>query len=60
MSTYLAAWAILPDNYGKQFDDDDEPFVSHLYFDIEYNRMRRMCSSRPGLDKVQQTRIKRD
>jgi hypothetical protein len=23
MSTYLAAWAILPDTYGKRMDDED-------------------------------------
>jgi hypothetical protein len=27
MSTYLAAWAVLPDTYGKRADDDDEPMV---------------------------------
>ena len=27
MSTYLAAWAILPDTYAKRVDDDQEPMV---------------------------------
>jgi len=27
MSTYLAAWAILPDTYGKQVSNDSEPKV---------------------------------
>jgi hypothetical protein len=27
MSTYLAAWAILPDTYGRKADDDEEPMV---------------------------------
>ena len=27
MSTYLAAWAILPETYGKKVDDDDEATV---------------------------------
>lgn len=27
MSTYLAAWAILPKNYGQKADDPDEPMV---------------------------------
>ena len=28
MSTYLAAWAILPASYGRLHDDIDEPKVS--------------------------------
>lgn len=28
MSTYLAAWAILPKNYGQKSDDPDEPFLT--------------------------------
>jgi len=27
MSTYLAAWAIVPDTYGRKADDEDEPIV---------------------------------
>ena len=27
MSTYLAAWAILPASYGRRSDDIDEPIV---------------------------------
>lgn len=28
MSTYLAAWAILPETYGRKLDDEEEPIVS--------------------------------
>ena len=28
MSTYLVAWAILPDTYGRKLDDEVEPVVS--------------------------------
>lgn len=32
MSTYLAAWAVLPDTYGQKSDDEDQPLVFTCIF----------------------------
>jgi len=32
MSTYLAAWAVLPDTYGKQVSNDSESKVDMKFY----------------------------
>jgi len=37
MSTYIAAWAVVPDSYAKQSDDPDEPMVYFEKYRIVFN-----------------------
>jgi hypothetical protein len=37
MSTYIAAWAVIPDSYAKRSDDPDEPMVYFEKYRIGFN-----------------------
>ena len=58
MSTYLAAWAILPETYGRRADNEDEPVVSGRGTEILLTIINVHSSLPLGLDVNQREKIK--